>query len=350
MPVAVTILFSMTIGLGTAITFASSHWLLAWMGLEVSTLAVIPLMSRHHHPRATEAALKYFVVQATGTSLLLFASCSNAWHTGEWAIQQEEPGFMTTLVMFALLLKLGLAPMHTWLPEVLQGVDIRIALLLSTWQKLAPLVLLMQVTPENSQVTVYCGLLSILTAGWAGANQTQLRKLLAYSSIAHLGWIVMVIPYSPSVAMLGTALYIATSIAVFTILDSFEATTINSLTNAAMDMPMLIMAAYFVLFSLGSLPPLTGFMPKWLIMDEMAKQELAPLLTLASLASLLGVFYYSRLIYISTLTMPPNTIAGAPPWRLTSSKPTLAATIFTTVTLFLLPVTPLVATLISMNL
>ena len=67
-----------SLGLGTTLTFASSHWLLAWMGLEINTLAIIPLITQHHHPRAVEATTKYFLTQATAAALILFASTTNA--------------------------------------------------------------------------------------------------------------------------------------------------------------------------------------------------------------------------------------------------------------------------------
>lgn len=71
-----TLLFSL--GLGTTITFSSSHWLLAWMGLEINTLAILPLIAQHHHPRAVEATTKYFLTQATAAAMILFASTMNA--------------------------------------------------------------------------------------------------------------------------------------------------------------------------------------------------------------------------------------------------------------------------------
>jgi len=71
------------LGLGTIITFASSHWLLAWIGLEINTLAIIPLIAQNHHPRAVEATTKYFLAQATAAAMLLFASTTNAWLTGQ---------------------------------------------------------------------------------------------------------------------------------------------------------------------------------------------------------------------------------------------------------------------------
>lgn len=76
-PYVFTILLS-TLGLGTTMTFASSHWLIAWIGLEINTLAIVPLMAYQHHPRAVEATTKYFLVQATAAAMLLFASTTNA--------------------------------------------------------------------------------------------------------------------------------------------------------------------------------------------------------------------------------------------------------------------------------
>lgn len=84
-------------------------------------------------------------------------------------------------------MKVGLAPTHFWLPEVLQGLDLTTGLILSTWQKVAPFALLLQIPHHNPTLLVILGLLSTLIGGWGGLNQTQLRKILAYSSIAHLG-------------------------------------------------------------------------------------------------------------------------------------------------------------------
>nr|YP_011031797.1 NADH dehydrogenase subunit 2 [Melanotaenia fasinensis]WRB05445.1 NADH dehydrogenase subunit 2 [Melanotaenia fasinensis] len=98
------------LGLGTLITLSSSHWLLAWMGLEMNTLAIIPLLAQHHHPRATEATTKYFLTQATAAAMLLFASTTNAWLSGQWEIQQMTHPLPTTIITLALALKIGLAP------------------------------------------------------------------------------------------------------------------------------------------------------------------------------------------------------------------------------------------------
>nr|YP_002519834.1 NADH dehydrogenase subunit 2 [Balistapus undulatus]BAH10175.1 NADH dehydrogenase subunit 2 [Balistapus undulatus] len=343
--VLATLLFSL--GLGTTITFMSSHWLLAWMGLEINTLAIIPLMTHQYHPRAIEAATKYFLAQATAAATLMFASTTNAWLTGQWDIQQMSHPVPITMVTVALALKLGLAPLHSWLPEVLQGLNLTTGLILSTWQKLAPFALLLQMQPTNSNLLLFLGLTSTVVGGWGGLNQTQLRKILAYSSIAHLGWMMLVIQFSPSLTLLTLITYLMMTTATFLIFKLNTSTNINSLALSWAKTPMLTSLTPLILLSLGGLPPLTGFMPKWLILQELTKQGLALPATLAALTALLSLYFYLRITYASTLTISPNTPTGTTPWRLQSTQLTLLLTVTTTATICLLPLTPALTALLT---
>nr|YP_010949657.1 NADH dehydrogenase subunit 2 [Peristedion thompsoni]WMI35457.1 NADH dehydrogenase subunit 2 [Peristedion thompsoni] len=341
-----TLLFGL--GLGTTITFASSHWLLAWMGLEINTLAILPLMAQHHHPRAVEATTKYFLTQATGAAMLLFASTTNAWITGQWDIQHMSHPLPVTLITLALALKLGLAPVHAWLPEVLQGLDLTTGLVLSTWQKLAPFALLIQIQPTNSLILITLGLTSTLIGGWGGLNQTQLRKILAYSSIAHLGWMILILQFSPSLTALTLATYILMTSATFLIFKLNSSTNVNALATSWAKAPALTALTPLVLLSLGGLPPLTGFMPKWLILQELAKQDLASTATLAALTALLSLYFYLRLSYAMALTMSPNISTGPAPWRFKSTQLTLPLATSTMTALLLLPVTPTMVALLTL--
>nr|WNH18917.1 NADH dehydrogenase subunit 2 [Lutjanus jocu] len=341
-----TLLFGL--GLGTTITFASSHWLLAWMGLEMNTLAIIPLMAQHHHPRAVEATTKYFLTQATAAAMLLFASTTNAWLTGQWDIQQMSHPLPITMITIALALKIGLAPTHSWLPEVLQGLDLTTGLILSTWQKLAPFALLLQIQPTNSSLLIVLGLMSTLVGGWGGLNQTQLRKILAYSSIAHLGWMILVLQFSPSLTLLTLLTYFIMTFSTFLVFKLNKATNINTLAISWAKAPALTSLTPLVLLSLGGLPPLTGFMPKWLILQELAKQDLAPTATLAALTALLSLYFYLRLTYAMTLTISPNTLSGTTPWRLPTTQLTLPLALSTTATVSLLPLTPAIMALLTL--
>nr|NP_443581.1 NADH dehydrogenase subunit 2 [Hoplostethus japonicus]BAB70275.1 NADH dehydrogenase subunit 2 [Hoplostethus japonicus] len=335
------------LGLGTTLTFSSSHWLLAWMGLEINTLAIIPLMAQHHHPRAVEATTKYFLTQATAAAMILFASTTNAWMTGQWDIQQLTHPLSTTAITLALALKLGLAPMHFWLPEVLQGLDLVTGLILSTWQKLAPFALMVQIQSTNQEVLIILGLTSMLVGGWGGLNQTQLRKLLAYSSIAHLGWMVIVIQFLPSLTLLALLTYFIMTFSTFIVFKLNNSTSINTLATSWAKAPALTAIVPLALLSLGGLPPLTGFAPKWLILQELTKQELPLTATLAALSALLSLYFYLRLSYAISLTILPNHLTGTTPWRLHTSQLTLPLAISTLATISLLPLTPAATALLT---
>nr|NP_443568.1 NADH dehydrogenase subunit 2 [Rondeletia loricata]BAB70262.1 NADH dehydrogenase subunit 2 [Rondeletia loricata] len=340
-----TLLFGL--GLGTTITFASSHWLLAWMGLEMNTLAIIPLMAQHHHPRAVEATTKYFLTQATAAAMILFASTTNAWLTGQWDIQQMSHPLPTTIITLALALKLGLAPVHSWLPEVLQGLDLTTGLILSTWQKLAPFALILQIQSINPTIMITLGLMSTLVGGWGGLNQTQLRKILAYSSIAHLGWMILIAQFAPPLTLLALITYIIMTSSTFLVFKLNNSTNINTLATSWTKSPALTALVPLILLSLGGLPPLTGFAPKWLILQELTKQGLAPTATVAALSALLSLYFYLRLSYASTLTMYPNNTAGTTPWRLPLLQPTMPLAISAMATVSLLPLTPAAVALLT---
>nr|BAK42019.1 NADH dehydrogenase subunit 2 [Carnegiella strigata] len=341
-PYVLTMFFT-SLGLGTTITFASSHWLLAWMGLEINTLAIIPLMAQHHHPRAIEASTKYFLTQATAAAMILFASTMNAWITGEWNIMDLSHPVTTTITMMALSLKLGLAPLHLWLPEVLQGLDLMTGLILSTWQKLAPFAILIQISHSiHPLIPTTLGVLSALIGGWGGLNQTQLRKTMAYSSIAHLGWMMVILQLSPNLTTLTLFIYIVLTTTTFLLLKLTSSTKIKTLTLSWSKNPFMPSITILTLLSLGGLPPLTGFMPKWLILQELSNQNLPIIATLMAFSALLSLYFYLRLCYNTTLTISPATFNSTTPWRLPSSQNTIPLSLMSSLTSMLLPLTPLI--------
>nr|YP_010694884.1 NADH dehydrogenase subunit 2 [Sineleotris saccharae]WCF60099.1 NADH dehydrogenase subunit 2 [Sineleotris saccharae] len=347
MNIHITSLLLFALGLGTTITFASSHWLLAWMGLEINTLPMLPLMAQHHHPRAIEATTKYFLTQATAAAVLLFASITNAWLTGQWEIQQMTHPVPATMITLALALKIGLAPLHTWLPEVLQGLDLTTGMILSTWQKLPPFALLLQLPALNQTTLIALPITSTLIGGWGGINQTQLRKILAYSSIAHLSWMILILQFAPSLTLLALIMYITMTLSLFLTFKLNNSTTINSLATTWSKTPAIAAMAPLILLSLGGLPPLTGFAPKWLILQELTKQDLAPTATFAALTALLSLYFYLRLSYTITLTMSPNNLPGTTPWRLPYLQLSLPLSTATMMTLLLLPLTPTITALLN---
>nr|QNH73590.1 NADH dehydrogenase subunit 2 [Chloropsis cyanopogon] len=338
------LIFTISLILGTTITISSNHWLMAWAGLEINTLAVLPLISKSHHPRAIEAATKYFLVQSAASALVLFSSTTNAWHTGQWDITQMTHPLSCLILTSAIAMKLGLVPFHFWFPEVLQGSTLTTGLLLSTAMKLPPMALLYMTSPSlNPTLLTTLAILSAALGGWMGLNQTQIRKILAFSSISHLGWMTIIIHYNPKLTLLNFYLYILMTAAVFLTLNSTKALKLSTLMTTWTKAPSLNAMLLLTLLSLAGLPPLTGFLPKWLIIQELTKQDMVSTATIISLLSLLGLFFYLRLAYCTTITLPPHTTNHMKQWHVNKPiSPSIA--ILTTMSIALLPISPMILT------
>nr|AAP72087.1 NADH dehydrogenase subunit II [Craugastor lineatus] len=326
--------------IGTSTVTSSHHWMLAWLGLEINTLAIIPLMLKHAHPRAIEASTKYFLTQAAASAMMLFSCTINAWASGEWATTPTTNSIPLDLLTIAIMIKLGVAPFHFWMPDVLQGLTLPTGLVLSTWQKLPPVTLLLQLSEAtNLELLLITGLLSTIIGGWGGINQTQIRKILAYSSIAHLGWTMVVLKASPQLALLNFLTYVMVSSALFLALINTNTKNMSEMMLSWPKTPPLTTLTLLTLLSLSGLPPLTGFLPKWVITQEMIKQHLTLFTSIMLMSTLLGLFFYLRLSYIMALTLAPN------PSHSMSSWPHLIKTMTAapiTLSLLMLPTYPLI--------
>nr|ADL70922.1 NADH dehydrogenase subunit 2 [Heteronotia binoei] len=334
-----TLIISLTTS--TIIIMASHHWLLAWLSLELNTLSILPIIMRSNHPRTTEAATKYFLVQTTAATLILLASTMNAWQTGSWDITQSPSPLATTLATMAIMMKLAIAPAHLWYPEVLQGSTMTTALIISTWQKIAPLTLLYLLINHLSTNTVLTlGLTSALLGGWTGLNQTQTRKIMAFSSISHMGWLITALCLNPDLTTLTMITYMTMTTAMFLSLTMSSSKTLLDLGTSWTHSPILLTTTMLTLLSLAGLPPLTGFMPKLLILKELVTMKLLILSTTLALASLPNLAFYTRMAYLTTLTTPPNTTNSEHKWRFKTPMTPLTPTT-TLLTMLILPMTPL---------
>uniref|UniRef100_UPI00315DDA28 NADH dehydrogenase subunit 2 n=1 Tax=Proedromys bedfordi TaxID=575525 RepID=UPI00315DDA28 len=305
-PVTLMIIY-LTIIAGPMITMSSSNLFVMWVGLEMNLLALIPLMLNNSNPRSTEAATKYFLTQATASMILLLAIIINFKQLGLWTFQPETNKIITTMTFISLAIKLGLAPFHSWLPEVTQGIKLNMGLILLTWQKVAPLSILFQLHELiNNNLMISSAIISVLIGAWNGLNQTQTRKILAYSSIAHMGWMISILPYSPSLMTLNLMIYIIMTIPMFLIFHTHSFTSITSMSLMWNKMPMALPMISLILLSTGGLPPLTGFLPKWAIITELMKNNSLSLAVLMSMTALINLFFYTRLIYSTSLTVFPS--------------------------------------------
>nr|ACH78256.1 NADH dehydrogenase subunit 2 [Canis lupus laniger]ALT55527.1 NADH dehydrogenase subunit 2 [Canis lupus]QZP40738.1 NADH dehydrogenase subunit 2 [Canis lupus chanco]QZP40751.1 NADH dehydrogenase subunit 2 [Canis lupus pallipes]WEM12252.1 NADH dehydrogenase subunit 2 [Canis lupus] len=340
------IIIMATIMTGTMIVMLSSHWLLIWIGFEMNMLAIIPILMKKYSPRAMEASTKYFLTQATASMLLMMGVTINLLYSGQWVISKISNPIASIMMTTALTMKLGLSPFHFWVPEVTQGITLMSGMILLTWQKIAPMSILYQISPSiNTNLLMLMALASVLVGGWGGLNQTQLRKIMAYSSIAHMGWMTAIITYNPTMMILNLTLYILMTLSTFMLFMLNSSTTTLSLSHMWNKFPLITSMILILMLSLGGLPPLSGFIPKWMIIQELTKNNMILIPTLMAITALLNLYFYLRLTYSTALTMFPSTNNMKMKWQFEyTKKATLLAPLIITSTM-LLPLTPMLSVL-----
>nr|ANE16848.1 NADH dehydrogenase subunit 2 [Canis lupus familiaris] len=340
------IIIMATIMTGTMIVMLSSHWLLIWIGFEMNMLAIIPILMKKYNPRAMEASTKYFLTQATASMLLMMGVTINLLYSGQWVISKISNPIASIMMTTALTMKLGLPPFHFWVPEVTQGITLMSGMILLTWQKIAPMSILYQISPSiNTNLLMLMALTSVLVGGWGGPNQTQLRKIMAYSSITHMGWMAAIITYNPTMMVLNLTLYILMTLSTFMLFMLNSSTTTLSLSHMWNKFPLITSMILILMLSLGGLPPLSGFIPKWMIIQELTKNNMIIIPTLMAITALLNLYFYLRLTYSTALTMFPSTNNMKMKWQFEyTKKATLLPPLIITSTM-LLPLTPMLSVL-----
>nr|UYX79154.1 NADH dehydrogenase subunit 2 [Distorsio anus] len=301
-------MFLFVMGLGTLFSVSSVHWLGIWAGLEMNLIGFLPMLVYQKSNSESESAVKYFVVQAMGSSFLMFGSLlvyslSFSWEVFNNLQSLSMVGFI--IMMSGLCIKLGVFPFHFWLPSVMAGLPWMTCLLLATWQKLAPLFLVMSLLEFNNSywfIILICILSSgsALVGGLGGMNQTQIRALLGYSSIGHLGWMMFAMISSEWIMKIYLGVYVAISLCMFVMLwlsDNSTMKNLDSLKNSGFTQLSVIL----MLLSLGGLPPLLGFISKWLVVLLGVEKPYSMFIFILILGSLMSLFYYLSLFFSLTL-------------------------------------------------
>nr|WBK03007.1 NADH dehydrogenase subunit 2 [Yoda sp. d ASH-2021] len=308
-------LFAASVIIGTSIVLASSNWFFIWLGLEINTLAFLPLLVHTHQPRATEAAVNYFLVQALASTLLLFGGLIQALLSNSWDINTNMLPLTLTLLISAVTLNMAIAPFHSWLVDVLQGVPFQTGLILTTWQNIAPFSILLTLPNQPIWVFFSLGLLSAILGSLGGLNQTQIRNLLAYSAIAHIGWIFTAYPISSQISTLALFIYFLIASTVFITFNLLNSLNLADLSNIIHIAPWLTALTLLVVLSLSGLPPLTGFLINWLIILTLALNSSLIAATILVSASLISLFFYLRLNYLIVMSLSPQHTTATLTWR-----------------------------------
>nr|CAM28413.1 NADH dehydrogenase subunit 2 [Kinyongia tavetana] len=313
---------------GTIITASSHHWLLAWTGLALNMLSMLVVIMKPKHPRAAEATIKYFLTQTIASTLMLFSGTANAIQTGQWDISQTTDKYACTTLLLASTMKTGSAPIYFWLPEVMQGATTMTAMITATWQKIAPITILFTTHSHlPPKMTAATGILSTIIGGLGSINHTQLRKLMAYSSITNLGWTMVILVTAPHIATLNIFIYIMMLLPTFTLIQKMTLKTLQDSMIAWTTSPTMSTLLTLMLLALSGLPPFTGFITKLMTLDKLTTQSSTPLALAMAMASLIGVFFYLRTTYITTMTTPPITTPTTVKWRLSPAMKKLMMTL-----------------------
>nr|YP_009906588.1 NADH dehydrogenase subunit 2 [Lysmata vittata]QLI42506.1 NADH dehydrogenase subunit 2 [Lysmata vittata]QQP21708.1 NADH dehydrogenase subunit 2 [Lysmata vittata] len=284
--------------MGVIYSTSSTSWLASWIGLELNLISFIPIMFSPKNIYKSEAALKYFLIQALGSSIILFWAPMLLFST-------EKTSNM--ILLSSLTLKLGAAPFHLWLPSVMQGLSWPQCFLLLTMQKIAPLVLISYL--EMSEIIIWMiywsSCLSAMIGGLGGLNQTFIRKIMAYSSINHLGWMMSAFCFSEWSLINYFLIYSFISLSIVSIFHSNEIFHLSNIISTPFFKSMQLLI-FIPLFSLGGLPPFLGFFPKLLLISNLIFQNNFIWTLILTMSALFTLFFYLRILMSSILMSSPK--------------------------------------------
>lgn len=277
---------------GTLIAISSFSWFRIWIGLEINLLSFIPLITSSKNLFSSESSLKYFLTQALASVFFLFSILIFFLFLNFNFFFYKN---IFILISLTILIKSGAAPLHFWFPRVIEGLNWQRAIILITWQKIAPLIVLSYCL--NLTLLFFIIIFCVFFGRIGGLNQTSLRKLMAFSSINHLGWMLAGIIYRENMWLLYFLFYSILSLTTVLIFNNFKLFNLNqtfSFYNSTFFTKLII---FLNLLSLGGLPPFLGFFPKWLIIEIIIFINYYFILIIMLFLTLLTLYFYLRISY-----------------------------------------------------
>ena len=340
--------------LGMSVMISGQNFLVLYLGLELLTLSSYALVAlRRDHAQATEAAMKYFVLGAMASGFLLYgismlygatgsldlSAIFKAIATGQ--IKQQVLVFGLVFIVAGLAFKLGVVPFHMWIPDVYQGAPTAATLMIAGAPKLAAFALVIRVLVEGllplavdwQQMLALLAVASLLVGNLAAIAQTNLKRMLAYSTIAQMGFVLIGLiagvvsgnadhaANAYSSAMFYVIGYVLTTLASFGIIlllarQGFESEDITDLAGLNQRSPLYAGVMAVCMFSLAGIPPLVGFYAKLSVLQALVASGQSYAIGLAVFAvimSLIGAFYYLRVVKVMYFDEPvtATTVAAA---------------------------------------
>nr|YP_009255737.1 NADH dehydrogenase subunit 2 [Tenodera sinensis]AND97210.1 NADH dehydrogenase subunit 2 [Tenodera sinensis]APD14875.1 NADH dehydrogenase subunit 2 [Tenodera sinensis] len=293
------ILFLSTLISGVLISLCANSWMGAWMGLEINLLSFIPLLSSNKNMYSTEASLKYFLIQAIASSTLLFLILLKTNIQEMFYISKMNT--WNNLMMLPLMMKIAASPFYWWLPSVMEGLSWMNCFILLSIQKIAPLMLISYMITNNYFIQ-FIIISSAFIGAIGGLNQISLRKILSFSSINHIGWMLTTMIMGSNLWLMYFTIYTINIISIISMTAMINLSYISQTFNSMNNKKIIKFTLFIAMLSLGGLPPFLGFFPKWIAIQFMAQNLMIITSIILIMSSLLTLYYYMRIMY-TTLMM-----------------------------------------------
>lgn len=281
------------LALSILIILSANNWLFLWVAIEINLLTFVPLLLRNKDRNQTEGSIKYFLPQAVGSALILIYAITS--YSPRLLILPELPRLC---LLVGLFIKIGMPPLHFWIPQVIERTSWTNCILLSTLQKVGPIAILILRLSHISYLTLTPILiLSALLGSIGGLNQIKLRSMLAFSSMSHISWILLAALISPVISTIYFLCYILISLSIMLTIHQTKTKTYKSILSLRKTDNLIQWPTLLMLLSLGGLPPTFGFFPKWLVIENLARALIITTTILILRRALINLFFYLRLSF-----------------------------------------------------
>jgi NADH-quinone oxidoreductase subunit N len=322
--------------LGMMVMISASNFLTLYLGLELLSLSLYAMVAlQRDSATATEAAMKYFILGALASGLLLYGMSMIYGATGSLDVNVVSASishgvankallsFGLVFIVSGLAFKLGAVPFHMWVPDVYHGAPTAMTMLIGTAPKLAAFAFVMRILVESMQPLMihWSGMLAILAilsmavGNISAIAQTNIKRMLAYSTIAHMGFLMIGV-LSGSIEGYGSAMfyaviYVLMSLGGFGMImllshEGFEADKITDFKGLNQRSPWLAFIMMLLMFSMAGVPPTVGFYAKFSVLNAAVQAGHIPLVVMAVLFSLIGAFYYLRIVKLMYFDAPES--------------------------------------------
>jgi len=313
--------------LGMMLMISANDMIALYLGLELSSLALYVVAAfNRDNVRSTEAGVKYFILGALSSGMLLYGMSLIYGYTGNTGFDaiaaalmggERQLGLVFGLVflMAGLAFKISAVPFHMWTPDVYEGAPTPVTAFFAAAPKLAAMALLVRVTmgafepitPDWQQIVVFVSIASMVLGAFAAIGQTNIKRLMAYSSIAHMGFALVGLAAGTQEGVRGVVIYmliyLAMTLGTFAVILAMRrregnVEQIDDLAGLSETSPMMATLMTILMFSLAGIPPLAGFWGKWYVFLAAINAELYALAIIGVIASVVGAYYYLRIIKI----------------------------------------------------